>query len=216
MPAYLMNQTNLGADCGPVAMCSGQGLAKIAVDVEAAQGAVPGPTETFVTLFLSSTTDAGFMTQSIANEPGVTTWQAGTWITRLNVTTGQIAVTLEEVHICRVNSACVNQASVGSELLLGVNLSLPTIVTVNIDGSVQAAAVDDQIYIVWVFTNTAEIDRNIGITPDQTIDTPIDIAGAVLVPRPIHRHSAVELYPNPVLSYFRKRFQPQLVRSRCA
>ena len=46
---------------------------------------------------------------------------SGTWVTRLNITTGNHQITLDEVHICRVNSSYVNQETLGSSVGIGAN-----------------------------------------------------------------------------------------------
>ncbi len=174
--ALILTQTDTAADCGAVAGCSGATVAGSAVGREATSGGTAGSTEQTVTVTKNST-EAGFMFQSADNEPNKTSWEAGDWVVRLNVTTSQMDITWEDTYICRFDNACGSLATVGSLVSQAISCGSTGVKSMTISGASQTANATDEIYIVLVFKNASTHgNKSIGITPDQNIDTPLDAA----------------------------------------
>ena len=92
----------------------------------------------------------------------------------INFTSGDMDVTLESVHICRVNSSCSNQETIGSSSSLGLatnaGLQSPTV-----SCSAVTFAAGDKVIIVLGFSEAAGHSAGtVGITPDQTMTLPFN------------------------------------------
>lgn len=172
----ILTQTDTNASDGALAACSGAALATGTQAKKATNGGSAGSSAVGLVIDTAST-KAGLMFQSSALEPNVTKWQAGTWVVRINVTTGSpnATTTLEEVHVCRINSSGTSQETIGSATGLGINVDSGNegVKTVNVTGSATTATQTDEIYIVCVFTKAGALNGAPQITPDQNIDTPI-------------------------------------------
>lgn len=101
-----------------------------------------------------------------------TTSDADTATIPINFTTGAMNATLESVHICRVNSSCVNQETIGSSSGLG----LPTnagIQSPTVSCSAVTFAAGDKVLIILGFSESGgHSGQTVGITPDQTMTLP--------------------------------------------
>ena len=114
--------------------------------------------------------------ESEANSPGKVHWNKGDWVFRINVTTAQANVTLEEVYVCRVNSTGTNQETVASDTGLGISCASTGVKSVTLTQSSDViAAASDRIYIVPVWSKSTAGNVNLGVTMDQEIDTPIEL-----------------------------------------
>jgi hypothetical protein len=102
-----------------------------------------------------------------------TTWAGGTANVKCRISVGNGAVTLEECHICRVNSSGVSQSTYGSETGIGLSISsaqtLSRAITVTED---TGAALTDRVYVIWTFAGTGHGNSSFTIVPDQTNDYP--------------------------------------------
>lgn len=111
-------------------------------------------------------------------------------------------LTITEIHICRVDSSCVNQATLGSATGLSISLGSTGVKSQNVtQGSSASPSVGDLVLIVFVGSNGAMSDQNINISPDQNIDSPFT---AVTAPSPNVNDSvtvaeSVTLLLNPML-----------------
>ena len=171
--AIILVQTDFfDTPCGAMLACTSpaDGLAWQARTSQAEVGGTPGVNEFTVTINRADI-QAGVMFESPA--VGKTIWEAGTYTVRLNVTTAVANLLLTEVHVCRVNSSCVSQATVGSTTGLTISMGSLGVKSVEVTGAEQSAADTDKIYIVLIFANSAHADAIFGFTPDQNIDTPI-------------------------------------------
>lgn len=170
--ALILVQIDTVAPCGTILACASpaDGLATAPQARQAEEGGSAGSGELSVTINKGDT-QAGVMFESPA--VGKTIWQAGTYTVRLNVTTAVADLNLVEVHVCRVNSSCVSQATVGSSVGLSISIGSIGVKTVEVEGAEQSAADTDRIYIVLVFKQTSHANAVFGFTPDQNIDTPI-------------------------------------------
>lgn len=104
------------------------------------------------------------------------TWASGTWTWRINITTANMNLTLEEVYICRVNSSDVNQATIGSVTALAVSLGSTGVKSGTISGSAQTPSVGDYVSVVFVYSNGAMSAQTFQYTPNQNIDSPFTTA----------------------------------------
>jgi len=121
----------------------------------------------------------------VSNAIGETTWDSGDYITRANLTTGVGNTSLEEIHVCRINTSCTNEESLGSigdyggAGGLGISVNSTGVIERTIScvaGGTGGASVatTDKIAIVYVFINThAHASRTPYFTPDQIVETPI-------------------------------------------
>lgn len=169
-------QTGTAADCGTIVACSGATLGDVAVSRKATVGGSSGAEFTFGGAAFDNALSRALVMFEIVPESG-DTWDAGDYVVRLNVTTvgGVTASTWTETHICRVNSSCVSQESIGS--LTGQSTALTVgLKTMTVAGAAQTPSAGDKIYIVCVFLSNRNNSSG-GITPDQNIDTPVT-AGA--------------------------------------
>jgi hypothetical protein len=142
-------------------------------------GGTAGVTEVTMTHAANTADRMGVAIQSAPNEPGLTNWASGTWTVRLNVTTANTNITLQEVYISRVNSGGVHQETLGSTLAIGTALSAG-VKSVNVTGSAATSpAATDEIYIEMVFDfGGSHGNESVGITFDQNVDSPL--VGAIV------------------------------------
>jgi hypothetical protein len=171
VPVTQYQQTDTAALDGAEAACSGATLNSNTFTSQAQQGGTAGSTAHSVTT-ASPVTRAFAMFESPSGDPGLTSWPAGNWVVRLNVTAAApLGTTLDSVYVCRVNSAGVSQATVGSNTNPGVALNSTGVKTVTVSGSAQTAGATDRWYIVLSYKTTAS-SGSFSIKFDQLIDTP--------------------------------------------
>lgn len=107
---------------------------------------------------------------------------SGTWITRLNITSSNHQITLDEIHICRVNSSYVNQETLGSSVGIAANLGSTGVQTHNVtQSSSTTISAGDKIIVIYAFDNGSTMTQDIAYTPDQITQGP----GAFVSPRRI-------------------------------
>jgi hypothetical protein len=187
---YIGTQTDSVAGhvpAGPSAWGTGHANAAATQSCGFEESGTAGATNVTVTISQLAT-ENGYYMESIAGEPGNDTWPApdgtGAYTVRLNVSTGQGNVTLEGVHLVRLNSTGVYQetiASVSNLAQASAGTHNITYNTGNAGGTAgDAMSVDDRIGVVWFFANDfAHGSRDIVITPSLDIDTDIASAAAV-------------------------------------
>lgn len=105
-------------------------------------------------------------------------WDAGTWTIRFNVTTANMNLTVTEIHLCRVSSTCVNQASLGSATGLSISLGTTGVKSQDISGSAATPGAGDIVLVVFVITNGAMSGQTASVTYNQNIDSPFTAAAA--------------------------------------
>lgn len=164
--AYVQSDTV--APAGTIAACSGAAVQN-AVARLAALGGSAGSTQ--VTSTPRNVRASAMMEFTPAAD---VVWNAGSWSIPWNVTNANANATLEEVHVCRLNSSNVSQATIGSTTGIGTALSSTGVITTNVTGSAQTPSAGDKVYIVFVF-DTNGSPQAIGWTPDQTITTPFTL-----------------------------------------
>lgn len=99
-------------------------------------------------------------------------WDAGTWTIRINCTTSNMNMSISQIHICRIDSNCVNQASLGSATGLSISLGTTGVKTQTVSGSGATPGANDRILIVIVGSNSAMTTQSAEILKDQNIDSP--------------------------------------------
>lgn len=105
-----------------------------------------------------------------------TTGSAGDWTVPINITTANMNLTWTECYVCRVNSSCTNQETIGSNTAVGISLSTTGVKTATVTGSAVTLSAGDLVVIVLVYTNGAMTLQNWAYTPDQNIDSPFTAA----------------------------------------
>ncbi len=97
-------------------------------------------------------------------------WPAGTWTVRLNVyALAPSGWTWDSVYICRVNTGCVNQATIASATGLGLDVSVPGVYSVSLQGVADPNADPaDCFYILYQF-----LPGGAGPNPQVKLDQPI-------------------------------------------
>lgn len=101
-----------------------------------------------------------------------TNWNAGTWTWRLNVCGADANVTISSVYICRVNSADVSQATIGSSTGLSISCGSVGVLSGTVTGLAQTPSAGDYVVVIFGMTNSSMSSAGPQILGDQTIDTP--------------------------------------------
>lgn len=176
-------QTDTVANGSAIAdLCSGNTSSSDTESNQAAVGGSAGSTERTHTPDNSAADLNGVWMELGGSDGGINEYDgaAGNWTTRLNITTGNHQLTLDEIHICRVNSSYVNQETLGSLTGIGANLSGTGVQshTVNQASSTTITA-GDKIIIIYAFDNAQSMANSFGYTPDQITVAPGDIPGLV-------------------------------------
>ena len=169
--AMTFTQINTNGACSADSYCTGLigSMFGTRILATAASGGSSGGTESVRTLEPGTDQFGGFI--EITPDAGVT-WDAGTWTIRLNVTTSNMNHTWASVHICRVNSSCVNQESLGSASSLGISLGTTGIKSANVTGSAATPGAGDKILIVLGFSTSSMNEQISDYTMNQNIDSP--------------------------------------------
>lgn len=109
-------------------------------------------------------------------------WDAGTWTIRLNITTGNSNLTIEDVCVRRLNSSDVDQGSIGALTAQAVTASAG-VKTFNVSGSSQTPGAGDKVLITLTVSNASgQMNQQFSWTPDQDIDTPFTVEAPVPAP----------------------------------
>lgn len=179
MAGLIFTMTDTAAACGEDIMCSGASnlVGQGGMDSEAVDGGTAGTTEQTVKHSASVTSVASCFVQMAP--PTDTDWDSGDWIIRLDVTTGNSNITWQEAHICHIDGACNSLASLASVTGLGTTLSAGIYSATATQGSIITPSLNDEIYIVYVFDFGGNHgNEQVGITPSQNIDSPIETISA--------------------------------------
>lgn len=169
--ATSFTQTDLfNITCARDPYCSAEVDLLATVKRDAVDGGTAGSTE--VTLNMQAGETVGnstwFFVDSIDDFDGA----SGDWTCRLNVTTANSDVDIEAIYICRLNSSCVSQETIGSLTAIGTTLTAGVKThTVTQSASVTISA-GDIVAIIYVLTKITGTFELFGITPDQDIDSP--------------------------------------------
>ena len=121
-------------------------------------------------------------------------WDAGTWVVPLRVTTANMNITVVTVMICRANSAGTNQATIGSSTGLSTSLGSTGVKTFNVTGSAQTPGVGDRVKIIIGVSNGAMSAQACGLTPSELIDTPFTISATPTTYSPLMMRSRMRTW----------------------
>jgi hypothetical protein len=166
-------ETDTAATHGASSMCSGQPVASTPVARQATAGGTAGTNNLTVTCN-NFGPQACVMWESAANEPGLTSWSAGTWTVRLSVVTGNSNYTWQAFYVCRASSTGTNLGTVASNTNVGQQLTSPGQFTATATGvSVPSTNTTDRIYIVLVFDVGGTPPQSLTIQSNQIINTPL-------------------------------------------
>lgn len=178
--AQTYNQT---ATAGPSAgqYCTGNATANGAAWSKQASVGGSSGAEATITVDGSLTTGRAIYYKCVI--PAGTNWDAGDWTINVNVTTAAANTTIEQCHVCRVNSSDVSQETLGSATGLGIAVSATGVKTITVNqGSASSPSAGDNVVIVLALTNTNSCTRTLGITPDQTIANAYTDAATTITP----------------------------------
>lgn len=154
------------------ALCSGNSNNTGDSDSNQAEvGGSAGSTENTVTLDASaSDLNAVWMElDNIDSYDGA----SGTWTVQFVVTAGNHQGSLEEIHLCRVNSSYVNQETLGSTVAIGDNLGTAQTYSNDVtQGSSTTISAGDKVIVVLAFSNGNSCTQDLGYTPSGTITSP--------------------------------------------
>lgn len=168
--AASFQQTDTAQACALNNYCSSVG-GTIEAGRQASVGGTAGSSEVTFTVASSQADDNEFSFEVVV--PAGYTWGAGNWTVNVNFTTGNSDATWESCFICRVNSSCVNQATIGSSTGLGIATKSGAQSTI-ISGSAQTPGAGDKVIITLGFSNASTMfARTVGITPSTTIESPL-------------------------------------------
>lgn len=111
-------------------------------------------------------------------------WSSGTWTIRWNVTTANMNVTWGSVFICRVNSSCLNQQTLGSSTSVAVSLGTTGAksTTVSVSAATSPSATDRIVIIYSLFASMA--GQSVTCSPSEinSIDDGLAAAAADWLP----------------------------------
>lgn len=181
MPLKLQ-QTDTAAADGSIQACSGRATAHSVIATSQITAGGTAGTGHSTTMALSAPLKRLLMFESGANALDTFTWYAGNYVLRLNLTSNYASAgtcLINEIWICRLNSAGVSQATIGSLTGLNQTLDANGVITFTVAGAAQTPAVGDKIYIAVVAGNSDVGGHSGTWTFDQLIDTPLDLSLAL-------------------------------------
>jgi len=132
-------------------------------------------------------------------------------------------ITWNSVYICRVNSGCANQATIGSSTSLGISLATTGVKSTTVSGAAQSPGAGDLVMIVFGFTNSAHGSQSFLYDVDQNNDSPFTVAAERYATRRMRvalapaEHGGIRsarwiTFPPPV----RERVQSRMIRRTAA
>jgi hypothetical protein len=151
----------------------------------AADGGTPGTGTTSVQKTSSQDETAGDSHSYTIIPAAGTSWDGGTWTVRVNVTTANMNLSITAIYICRVDSGCANQATIGSATGLSISLSSTGVKSQTVTGSAQTPGVGDKVVVLIGIANGAMSTQSVVFTNDQNIDSPFTQASPSLLWDPL-------------------------------
>ena len=186
---FTLTNSTTGVCAGNAVYCSGAATSDGGASRVASVGGTAGTETTLATSALASSTDNanGLYTLDI---PAGTSGDSGTWTIRLNITTANMNLTVTKIYVCRVNSSCTNQETIGSATGLSISLGTTGVKTQTVSGSAVTLAAGDKVVIVFVLSNGAMSDQIARWGNDQNIDSPFSVVVDRRQP-PVNRSFAI-------------------------
>lgn len=167
-------ETDTAAVDGAKQMCSPTGTGTGPQAFQGSQGGSAGSAAHTATLN-GAISASEIMWESPSGDPNNTSWPAGNWVVRLNVTSANANLQWDACYICRCNSSGVSQGTVGSLTGQGISLGTTGVKSMTVSGSAQSAAATDRWYIVLVLKSTSAGIQSCAFHSDQLIDTPFGV-----------------------------------------
>jgi hypothetical protein len=167
-------QTDTAAQDGSIAACSGATVGGTVANSKISVGGSPGTATPTIGLTGNQTRALAFM-ETAAGVPGLTSWPAGNYTYRLNLPNGSANALMvwDALYLCRLNSAGVNQGTVGSATGQNLSCANPGVLSMTVSGAAQASTnVGDVLYAVFVFKVVGVTGDNVQVKFDQLVDTP--------------------------------------------
>lgn len=169
---YTQTDSGTGACAGEAGYCAATGNNIISTTEKiATAGGTAGSVEIGTSQFSPNATDQRASIITIIPDSG-TSGDSGTWTVRLNITTANMNLSIIAIDICRVNSSCVNQESIGSATGLSISLGSTGVKSQNVTGSAVTLAAGDKVVIVFHVANGSMSGQEFGWIPNQNIDSP--------------------------------------------
>lgn len=159
--------------CAATSVCSGRTVIW-EIQRECTVGGTAGSSPVSVQ-FTSSATN-GFGVLFLCTVPSGSSWDSGTWTVRLNVTTANMNFTWTECYVCRANSSCVSQETLGSNTAVGQSLGTTGVKSTTVSCSAATPAAGDLLTVILIFSNAAMSTQSFSLTPNQNIDSPFTAA----------------------------------------
>ncbi len=190
--------------CGAVQACAANSLASVNQEHRATVAATPGSTGDTGLGAIDSGVTAGVVMYECA--PNQTDWAAGTAVVRVNVGVGNMQLDIVAIYLCQRSSACGAKATYGSLTSIGQNIGTAQVYSFNVTCSAITALTSDLLYIVVEFAGQAGMSQTCGITPSETIDTPISTGGqdvsvgAIAAGTTINEPQVAQTVPVPAIS----------------
>ena len=171
MTTSTYDQTDTAQVCALNNYCSGAG-GTIEAGRQAEIGVGVGSTEQTFTVSASQTDDNEFSFECVL--PSGATSDADTATINVNFSTGSMTAIFDSISICRVNSSCVNQETIGTTGSIGFatngGAASPTV-----SCSAVTFSAGDKVIITLGFSETGgHSNQTVGITPDQTMALPFN------------------------------------------
>ena len=169
-------QTDTAQVCALTDYCSGTG-GTIEQGRQAAIGGSVGSVAASFTVAAGAGDDNEFSFEVILPADALSSAENAT--IPINFTTGAMTAVLDAVFICRVNSSCVNQETIGSETGIAFATNGGS-TTRTISCSAVTFAAGDKVIITLAFDETGgHSSQGVDVTPDQTMALPFNApAGA--------------------------------------
>ena len=173
-------QTDTAAPLGTDVACSGATIASVPVAQLASDGGTAG---IFEVLPRHGVGVSGLAFAMVEIDPGVDV-PAGDHVTRWDITTANLNVTLQEVHVCYWDDSLSSFSSLGSTTGIGDDLDAAVkAITITGASAGPTYASGDRLYYVFVGDTAADHgNEQWGWTPSQLMTTPIVEAGPVTIP----------------------------------
>lgn len=173
-------QTDTNATCADGQYCLPVSTGTVDILKLASDGGTAGVTEATGSHFANASDQRDILFEIVP--AAGTTWAAGNWTVRLNVTTANMNLTWDTVYICRVNSSCVSQATIASATGLAISCGTTGVKSTTVSGAVQTPGAGDKIVVLLEFDNGSMTTQTFGITPNQLIDSPFTAASVGYFP----------------------------------
>lgn len=118
----------------------------------------------------ASTTETKFPFTAV---PNLTSYAAGDYVVRLNVTTANMNLTITQVEVLKGSSTCSGLTVIADTGAISQSLASTGVLSWTIAGSSATALTTDKLIVRLNVSNGAMSAQSFGITPNQLFDTPL-------------------------------------------